>query len=70
MAGVWTDSEVPSLALLTCEPNAALRREGRDTMPVILPSDPGAHDAWLRGDWNRAHAQLAPYSSSLMSLLG
>ena len=53
-AGVWIDSEVPSFALLTCEPNAALRHEGRDTMPAILPADPKSHDIWLRGDWARA----------------
>ncbi len=65
-AGVWIDSEVPSFALLTCEANAALRSEGRETMPAILPPDPRAHDIWLRGDWARARDLLAPYSSSLM----
>jgi putative SOS response-associated peptidase YedK len=67
-AAVWTDSEVPSFALLTCEANAALRHEGRETMPVILPPDPKAHDLWLRGDWARAKALVQPYSSSLMSV--
>ena len=66
LAGVWKDSEVASFALLTCEPNAALRQAGRDTMPVILPPDPKAHDLWLRGGWDRAQALLVPYSSSLM----
>lgn len=66
MAGVWKDSEVPSFAVLTCEPNAALRRVGRDTMPVILPADAKAQDLWLRGGWARAQALLVPYSSSLM----
>jgi putative SOS response-associated peptidase YedK len=66
LAGVWKDSEVPSFALLTCEPNAALRHAGRDTMPVILPPDSKAHDEWLRGGWDRAQALLVPYSSSLM----
>ena len=65
-AGVWIDSEVPSFALLTSEPNAALRHEGRDAMPVMLPCDAKAHDLWLRGDWARAKGLLAPYSSSLM----
>jgi putative SOS response-associated peptidase YedK len=65
-AGVWKDSEVASFALLTCEPNAALRAAGRDAMPVILPSDPAAHDLWLHGDWARAKGLIAPYSSSLM----
>jgi putative SOS response-associated peptidase YedK len=66
-AAVWKDSEVPSFALLTCEPNAALRAAGRDAMPVILPPDPLAHDLWLHGDWGRARTLLAPYSSSLMT---
>jgi putative SOS response-associated peptidase YedK len=66
LAAVWKDSEVPSFALLTCEAGAALRAEGRETMPVILPPDRAAHDLWLRGDWNRAQKLIAPYSSSLM----
>jgi len=66
LAGVWKDSEVPSFALLTCEPNAALRRAGRDSMPVILPADRAAQDVWLRGGWDRASPLLAPYPSSLM----
>jgi putative SOS response-associated peptidase YedK len=69
-AGVWKDSEVPSFALLTCEANAALRAEGRETMPVILPSDPAAQHVWLNGNWDRARRLVVPYSSSLMELLG
>ena len=65
-AGVWKDSEIPSFALVTCEANAALRAEGRDTMPVILPADPGAQRVWLNGDWARARELVQPYSSSLM----
>ena len=67
-AGVWTDSEVPSFALLTCEANAALRHEGREAMPAILPPDAGAWAEWLSGDWNRAQGLLAPYSSSLIEV--
>lgn len=66
MAGIWKDSEVPSFALLTCEPNAALRHAGRDSMPVILPDDPQAHDLWLRGGWGKAQSLLVPYASSRM----
>ncbi len=66
LAGVWKDSEVPSFALLTCEPNAVLRHAGRDAMPVILPADTKAQDLWLRGAWDRAATLLQPYSSSLM----
>lgn len=66
LAGVWKDSEVPSFALLTCEPNALYRHAGRDTMPVVLPGDPGAWDLWLKGEWARARELLAPYPSSAM----
>jgi len=66
MAAVWKDSEIPGFALLTCEPNAALRFAGRDSMPVILPPGPEALDLWLNGGWDRAKALVAPYSSSLM----
>lgn len=65
-AGVWKDSEVASFALLTCEPNAALRHAGRDAMPVILPPDPVAWQLWLHGDWKRARELIAPYPSSQM----
>ena len=67
-AGVWTDSEVPSFALLTCEAGAALRAEGLERMPVILPRDPATHEAWLRADWDRAKRLIAPYASSLLSV--
>lgn len=68
MAGVWKDSEVPSFALLLCPPNAALRAQGRDAMPVILPPDPAARDLWLHGGWDRARELAVPYSSSLMEM--
>ena len=64
-AGVWKDSEVPSSALLTCEPNAVLRAIGCFSMPVILPAG-AAQAVWLRGEWSRAEALLSPYSSSLI----
>ncbi len=66
LAGVWKDSEVPSFALLTCEPNAAWRHAGREAMPVILPGDPAVWGKWLRGEWKQAAALLLPYSSSLI----
>jgi putative SOS response-associated peptidase YedK len=65
-AGVWKDSEVPSFALLTVEPNAALRHAGCERMPAILPPDPATWQVWLGADWKRASALLVPYSSSLM----
>lgn len=66
LAGVWKDSEVPSFALLTCEANAVWREAGQTAMPAILPPDPQAWSAWLRGDWNRASALLQPYPSSMI----
>lgn len=69
-AGVWKDSEIPTFALLTCEPNALLRRAGRETMPVILPPDRSAWELWLHGGWDKAKSLLAPYSSSLMREAG
>jgi putative SOS response-associated peptidase YedK len=69
-AGLWKDSEVPSFALVTCEANAVLRAEGRETMPVILPSDPAAQHVWLNGSWDRARKLIVPYASSLMELHG
>lgn len=36
-------------------------------LPAILPGDPKAWQTWLHGDWDRAKALLAPYSSSLMT---
>ena len=66
MAGVWMDSEVPGLALLTTTPNAALKQAGRDAMPAILPPDTGAWTTWLHGGWDKASRLLQPYSSSLM----
>lgn len=68
LAAVWKDSEVPSFALLTCEPNAALRSAGKDAMPVIVPADRTVQDVWLRGSWERAKELLLPYSSSLMAI--
>ncbi|MXP45860.1 DUF159 family protein [Altererythrobacter luteolus] len=65
-AGVWKDSEVPSFAMMTCEPNAAYKAMGKDSMPVILPSDERARHIWLYGSWDRASTLLQPYPSSLM----
>ena len=53
-AGVWKDAEVPGFAILTCPANATLRREGRDTMPVILPPGRDAQECWLHGGWAEA----------------
>ena len=68
-AAVWKDSEVPSFALLTCEAGAALRAHSCVRMPVILPPDAHAQTLWLTGEWDRASTLIAPYSSSLLTLL-
>ena len=69
-AGVWKDSEVPSFAIMTCEPNALLRHAGRDAMPVILPADSEAQQIWLHGGWDRARALIQPYASGMMRETG
>jgi len=65
-AGVWKDSEVPSFAILTTEPNALLRELGAERMPAILPADPAAWKLWLNGGWDRAAGLVRPYSSFVM----
>ena len=65
-AGVWKDSEVPSFALLTTEPNALLRELGAKRMPAILPADPAAWKLWLNGSWDGAAGLVRPYSSFVM----
>ena len=66
LAGVWKDSEVPSFAILTCEPNALLREAGSDAMPAILPPGREARQLWLHAGWDRAQGLLAPYPSGMM----
>ncbi|APE27974.1 SOS response-associated peptidase family protein [Aurantiacibacter gangjinensis] len=66
LAAIWKDSEVPGFALLSAEPNAAVKRIGRDAMPAILPPDRGAWATWLHAGWDKAEALLQPYSSSLL----
>lgn len=65
-AGVWKDSEIPSFAILTCEPNALLREAGRDAMPAILRPGREAQQLWLHAGWDRAQGLVAPYASGMM----
>jgi len=65
-AGIWRDSEVPSFAILTCEPNRMVGAVSAHTMPVILHRE--AEDDWLRADWARARRLVAPYPSQLMAM--
>ncbi len=60
IAGVWKDSEIPGFAMLTCPANPALRKIGRDRMPVILPNDAESRQRWLNHDWRDAKALITP----------
>lgn len=66
-AGVWKDSEIPTFAIVTCKANARLRAIGRDTMPVILPSDPQAQAQWLHGGWDAARKLVQPCPDEWLS---
>lgn len=63
-AGIWRDSEVPSFAFLTCEPNPLIGAANANSMPVILA--PEDHDRWLGGDLMVARALACPFPSQLM----
>ncbi len=63
-AGIWRDSEVPSFAFLTCEPNALVQAVHPKAMPVILA--PEDYHAWLHADWATARHLVAPFPSQLM----
>ncbi len=68
MAGIWRDSEIPSFAMLSCEPNRLVASVNPRTMPVILrPED---QESWLRADWKTASRLVAPFPSQLMVLSG
>jgi putative SOS response-associated peptidase YedK len=64
-AGIWRDSEVPSFALLTCEPNRLVGAVHPKTMPLIL--HPEDYDSWLRADWKEAQKLVTPFPSQLMT---
>jgi putative SOS response-associated peptidase YedK len=64
-AGIWRDSEVPSFALLTVEPNRLVGAVNPKSMPLIL--HPEDYDAWLRADWKEAQKLAAPFPSQLMT---
>lgn len=63
-AGIWRDSELPSFAFLTCEPNPLVGAAHAKSMPVVLA--PEDHDRWLAGDLADARALAAPFPSQLM----
>lgn len=66
MAGLWRDSEVPSFALLTCEPNRLVSAVNPRTMPVILHR--ADQDRWERADWKEARRLVAAFPSQLMAM--
>lgn len=66
MAGIWRDSEIPSFALLTCDPNRLVSAINPRTMPVILHRED--QEQWLRADWKTAQRLITPFPSQLMAV--
>ena len=66
MAGVWKDEDVPAFALLTREPEGAPRAAGCSEMPLVLPDDEAARQAWLHGGWDAARAVMQARSPVLL----
>lgn len=64
-AGLWRDSEVPSFAILTCEPNRLVSALGGTAMPVILQR--ADEESWLTAGWSRAARLVEPFPSQLMA---
>ena len=58
MAGVWKDEEVPAFALLALEARGEPRALGCRSMPLIVPDDPQARQAWLHGSWDAARSLI------------
>lgn len=63
-AGIWRDSDVPSFAFLTCDPNPLVGAVHPKAMPLILHSYD--YDRWLTADWADAQKLVEPYPSQLM----
>ncbi len=64
-AGIWRDSEVPSFAFLTCDPNPLVGAVHPKAMPMIL--NPWDYDCWLTADWSQARPLVGPFPSQLMA---
>ena len=58
MAGVWKDDEVPGFALLSVAAKGLPRELGCKAMPVVLPDEEDARQAWLHGGWDAAQQLL------------
>jgi putative SOS response-associated peptidase YedK len=65
-AGIWRDSDVPSFAFLTCEPNPLVEVTHPKAMPLILA--PEDHDRWLTDGWSDAQSLVQAYPSQLMAM--
>ena len=65
-AGIWRDSEVPSFALLTTDPNPLVATVHPKAMPLIL--QPEDWETWLSADWKTACKLVAPFPSQLMRM--
>lgn len=65
-AGIWRDSEVPSFAFLTTDPNPLVATVHPKAMPLIL--QPEDWETWLSADWKTACKLVAPFPSQLMRM--
>jgi putative SOS response-associated peptidase YedK len=63
-AGIWRDSEVPSFAILTTEPNSLVAQVHPAAMPVILA--PEDHDRWLSESWPGAGTMIDAFPAQLL----
>ena len=66
LAGIWRDSEVPSFAMLTTDPNPLVARVHPKAMPVIL--HPEDYERWLTAEWKDAQALVSPYPTQMMAM--
>jgi len=67
LAAVWKDEEVPGFALLTRDATGLAKRLGARSMPVIIPPDDEAQQAWLHSNWDQA-SKIVVQSADLTEL--
>ncbi|MDZ7588797.1 MAG: SOS response-associated peptidase family protein [Parasphingorhabdus sp.] len=65
-AGILRDSEVPSFAFLTTEPNSLVGAVHLKAMPAILA--PEDQELWLTADWAVARNLVGAYPSQFMEM--
>ena len=65
-AGIWRDSDVPSFAFLTTEPNSLVAPVHPKAMPCVLA--PEDHDVWLSAEWAIAQSLASPFPAQLMTM--